>query len=78
VVLHQGEQEDTEIQTQDGLKCHALDWSASSILGRLYLMTEGRPSGLNIELCVPRGAIDDSEAGALFDLFCSAMAIFAK
>jgi hypothetical protein len=27
---------------------------------------------------VPRGAIDDSEAGALFDLFCSAMAIFAK
>jgi amino acid adenylation domain-containing protein len=78
VVLHQGEQEDTEIQTQDGLKCRALDWSASSILGRLYLMTEGRPSGLNIELCVPRGAIDDSEAGALFDLFCSAMAIFAK
>ncbi|KAJ5882933.1 uncharacterized protein N7473_009819 [Penicillium subrubescens] len=50
VVLHQGEQEDTEIQTRGGLKCRALDWSASSILGRLYLMTESTSSGLNIEL----------------------------
>ncbi|KAG2418554.1 hypothetical protein HFD88_001655 [Aspergillus terreus] len=77
VVLHQGEEQATDILARDGVRCRALDWNAATILGRLYLITTVTSSGIKVELCVSRAAIESREAEGLLDLFGGALNKFA-
>ncbi|GES60591.1 acetyl-CoA synthetase-like protein [Aspergillus terreus] len=78
VVLHQGEEQATDILARDGVRCRDLDWNASTILGRLYLITTVTSSGIKVELCVSRAAIESRDAEGLLDLFGDALNKFTS